>query len=72
MCISFEFIIVCIDTEYDDYDQVCAVRALAAIFTVLVKEKEQAPLHYWLEDYEVCFHIKCVLQIIALTYTLDG
>ena len=35
------------DTEYDDYDLVRAVRALAAIFTVIAKDKEQAPLHYW-------------------------
>lgn len=48
-----------IDTEYDDYDQVRAVRALAAIFTVLAKkDKEQAPLHYWLEDYKVCLNVR--------------
>ena len=54
MCVSIECL--CTDTECDDYDQVRAVRALSAIFTVLAKkDKEQAPLHYWLEDYEVCF-----------------
>ena len=45
----------CVDTDKDDYDQVRAVKALSAIFTVLAKkDKEKTPLHYWLEDYEVC------------------
>ena len=58
VCISIEiYCVYNIDTECDDYDQVHAIRALAAIFTILAKDKEQAPLHYWLEDYEVCLNV---------------
>lgn len=45
---------ICVDTDKDDVEQVRAVKALSAIFTVLAKkDKERNPLHYWLEDYEV-------------------
>ena len=40
-----------------------AVKALSAVFTVLAKkDKEKAPLHYWLEDYDV-------RQIIPYVFT---
>ena len=51
LCIIF----TCVDSDKDDCDQVRAVKALCAIFTVVAKkDKEKNPLHYWLEDYEVC------------------
>ena len=61
---------MCTDTESDDDDQVRAVRALSAIFTVLAKkDKERAPLHYWLQDYEVHLHIHiCNMKYYSSCY----
>ena len=43
MCLCPCIIFACVDSDKDDFDQVRAVKALCAIFTVLVKDKEKIP-----------------------------
>lgn len=79
ICVYVQLLSLCvhIDTDKDDFDQVRAVKALSAIFTVLAKkDKEKAPLHYWLEDYDVCMimlHVRISSSInYPCLFTLDG
>ena len=61
---------ICVDTGRDDVEQVRAVEALSAIFTVLAKkDKERNPLHYWLEDYEVgVCNSQCMWDSVCLCF----